>query len=271
MGAMTMADACRLERTAEGVYERDLTRDWWAQGAIHGGYIIALAISAVEDEFRGSGMTLQQLSIHYLRPFLDGPLRVEITVEKRGRRLAAASIRMFSVGKLSGLGVASVAHRRDAGEVALVSAPQVKPYDPKANSLDTRNLTPIHKRVWLQPRIDDGCGPHVSRVGGWVALRSGEVVDHRWIAVLVDLWAPAVYQAWTPRHAVTTVDLTYHVRHELPHDVLGRGSPVLVVLTNRVSAGGFVDEDVEVWSAEGVLLAQSRQMRFVNDLPQQPD
>lgn len=266
---MIMADACHLKRTAEGVYERDLTRDWWAQGAIHGGYILALAISAVEEEFCSNGMTLQQLSIHYLRPFLTGPLRAEVTVEKRGRRLAAASIRMFSAGKLSGVGVASVAHRRDTAEVALVSVPQVNPFEPENNSLETRDLTPIHKRVWLQPRIKDGCGPHVSRVGGWVALRSGEVVDHRWIAVLVDLWAPAVYQAWTPRHSVTTVDLTYHVRHQLPHDVLGPGGPVLVVLTNRVSAGGFVDEDVEVWSAGGVLLAQSRQMRFVNDLPQQ--
>ena len=261
-----MVDESQLDRTSAGVYEREVGRGWLAQGVVHGGYVLALAISAVETEFAQSEMVLQQLTLHYLRPIVDGRLRVEVTVERRGRRMANVSIRLFSAERLSALGVASVAQRRSTGEVALVAAPQVKPYAPDENSAHTRAPTPIHERLWIQPRIKDGDGLHVSRVGGWVVQRTAEPIDHKWVAVLVDLWAPAVYQAWTPRHVVSTVDLTYHVRHELPHQDVPAGSPLLVVLTNRVSAGGFVDEDVEVWSCAGVLLAQSRQMRFVNDL-----
>ncbi|MCV7163029.1 thioesterase family protein [Mycobacterium stomatepiae] len=263
---MSMVDECQLERTCAGVYEREVGRGWLAQGSVHGGYVLALAISAVETEFAGSEMMLQQLTLHYLRPIVDGRLRVEVTVERQGRRMANVSVRLFSAERLSGLGVASVAQRRKTGEVALVDAPLVKPYDPNENSAHTRALTPIHERLWIQPRIKDGDGHRVSRVGGWVAPRTAEPIDHRWVAVLVDLWAPAVYRAWTPRHTVTTVDLTYHLRHELPDQDVPAGSPLLVVLTNRVSAGGFVDEDVEVWTCTGVLLAQSRQMRFVNDI-----
>jgi len=40
--------------------------------------------------------------------------------------------------------------------------------------------------------------------------------------------------------------------------------PVFVDLRTAGSIGGFVDEDVDIWSASGDLLAQSRQMRFVH-------
>jgi len=62
---------------------------------------------------------------------------------------------------------------------------------------------------------------------------------------------------------VPTVDLTIHFRTELP---LAHARPddwCLAVFRSRLAAGGFVEEDGEVWSHDGVLLAQSRQLAVI--------
>jgi hypothetical protein len=41
---------------------------------------------------------------------------------------------------------------------------------------------------------------------------------------------------------------------------------VLCLLRTSAAGHGFVDEDSEVWSADGTLLAQTRQMRVIQEL-----
>lgn len=257
---------CRLDRLSPGVYERVVSREWWAQGALHGGFVLALAMTAVQAELGDSGRSLHQVSLQYLRPFVDGPCRIEVEVERSGRRMANASLRLWSAGRLTGVGLAAVASRQPAGEVGLVSAPVVAPYDETANSHD-KPARAIQEKAWIQTRSIEGDDAAPSRVLAWVAPRTPEPIDHRWIAVVVDMLVPAVYRAWEVPRTSQTVDLTYHARAALPGEGLPPGSPILVALTNRIAAGGFVDEDVEVWTDRGVLLAQSRQMRLISDPP----
>ena len=56
-----------------------------------------------------------------------------------------------------------------------------------------------------------------------------------------------------------TVDLTVHFR--APEVVAAE--PVLAAFRSRFAHGGFFEEDGEVWSADGVLLAQSRQLALL--------
>ena len=61
----------------------------------------------------------------------------------------------------------------------------------------------------------------------------------------------------TGRWGITTVDLTVHVR-SLPPE--GYDDWCFVRFRSVVSADGFCEEDGEVWSRDGQLLAQSRQL-----------
>jgi hypothetical protein len=255
---------CRLERVGDGLYERDTGRIWWGHAAQHGGYVLGLAMTALDLELGGDGMSIQHVSMQYLRPFVDGPFRCQVTVERQGRTMANCLVHMWSGGKLAGLVLASMARRRPVGELVSAQMPDVAPYDPDEVPHEFGFGLPVHERVWFQPRIEeiDGVGPGV--VGGWIVPRTPEIVDHRWGVLLADLWTPAIYHMWPVGHVAQTADLTYHARVELPAEELPPGSPLLVVLTTRTSQGGFVDEDAEIWSPSGRLLALGRQARFVH-------
>ena len=60
-----------------------------------------------------------------------------------------------------------------------------------------------------------------------------------------------------------TVDLTIHFRSKLPLPDAHPDDYVLATFRTGVAAEGFLEEDGEVWSKDGVLLAQSRQLAAV--------
>jgi len=59
---------------------------------------------------------------------------------------------------------------------------------------------------------------------------------------------------------VPTVDLTVHVRATLPTPHVGPADHVLMIFRTREVRDGFLEEDGEIWSRDGVLLAQCRQL-----------
>jgi acyl-CoA thioesterase len=90
------------------------------------------------------------------------------------------------------------------------------------------------------------------------------VLDQTLLVAVTDAWMPPVFSRLPERTPVPTVDLTVHVRAAL--------APVeadwlLVVFRSRLGAAGFVDEDGEVWSRDGRLLAQSRQLAMLLAAP----
>ena len=75
--------------------------------------------------------------------------------------------------------------------------------------------------------------------------------------LFADCWPPAIFV----RHGfglAPTIELTVHFRRS------PRGGWHWCQFRTRVLAGGYVEEDGEVWAEDGSLVAQSRQLsRFV--------
>lgn len=81
-----------------------------------------------------------------------------------------------------------------------------------------------------------------------------------------DAWPPAVFVSDAlPRVAggVPTLDLTVHVRTPLPVPDMRPDDPVLVVFKTREVSQGLLEEDGEIWSPGGRLLAHSRQLAML--------
>jgi acyl-CoA thioesterase len=99
-------------------------------------------------------------------------------------------------------------------------------------------------------------GADRGEAGGWLGLRERRPLDAPAIAMLADAWFPAPWPRLAELAPAPTIDLTVHFMAPLPLDdtlLLGRFSSKLV-------RDGFFDEDGELWTPDGTLVAQSRQL-----------
>ena len=256
---------CTLRQEADGVFGRICDKTWWGHGALFGGYVQALALVAMSRALRNTEQLPQSMTMHFVRPFLDGPFRAETNVERAGRNMSNVSARLYSGGKLAGLALTSFGTWREFNEFRALQPPEVAPIAHDEDHIVTPLGVPTHEYFDMYPRIGTFArGGGEAHVGGWVVQRDLGPFDYLLIPVVADLWIPAAYHRWTEPSPAVSVDITTHFRSPLPRNDVGPTSAAFVDLRTAGSIGGFVDEDVDIWSASGVLLAQSRQMRFVH-------
>ncbi len=260
-------DACRSVRVADGVYERNLDESYWGHEAQFGGFAHALVVAAMKEDIADPGFAPVSMSMHFIRPFLTGLFRCEIAVVRRGRNMANLRADVYSSGKLAGQAIATFGRRRAVGsflaaepppELAFAVGADEAPHDPGMG-------IPTHRHFDFWPRVGSSIEHRAdgNRVGGWVRMRDEPVLDELTLVMINDLWVPAAYHLWQVGHVAVSADITTQFRGVLPA-ALSPGEPVFVQLRTAASAGGFVDEDTEVWTAAGELLCQGRQMRFVH-------
>jgi hypothetical protein len=80
------------------------------------------------------------------------------------------------------------------------------------------------------------------------------------VAALMDAWAPAVFTRASGPFLAPTIDLTIHFRAPTPIAGTKGDDFYLSAFRSTVANDGFFEEDGELWSPHGELLAQSRQL-----------
>jgi acyl-CoA thioesterase len=85
---------------------------------------------------------------------------------------------------------------------------------------------------------------------------------------MADAWVPPIFcLPDPPPTTVPTLELTVHFRD---HERLAAMAPddwCLAVFRSETAREGFVDESGSIWSADGHLLAQARQLAVLVPLP----
>jgi acyl-CoA thioesterase len=253
-----------LAGTAPGVYEGTADRTWWGHDALFGGYAQALVLAAMRRSVDDAAKAPKSMTMHFLRPFLDGPQRIEVGLEREGRNMANVTARAWSGGKLAGLALANFGTNRRSPSFVAARMPDVAPLGAEEAPVDPAAGIPTHELFDFFPRMGGlRFSSGVSEVGGWVRPRFPAPADEYLCTVLADLWLPAAYHRWEVGAVAVSADITMHFRASLPAGV-APGSPLFVVLRAAKSGDGWADEDGEIWTADGELLAQSRQVRFVH-------
>ena len=261
-------EACRSEPVGNGVYERTLDEHFWGHDAQFGGYAHALVVAAMTAEIDDIDLAPMSMSMHFMRPFVAGEFRCAVTLVRRGRTMANVHASVWSAGKLAAQAIATFARRRAVGAfVAAVPPPELaSPVFASEASRDPQMGIPTHRLFEFWPRVGSSAERRAdqNRVGGWVRMRDEPVVDELTLVMINDIWVPVAYHLSAFGHVAVSADITTQFRASMPA-AIAPGEPVFVQLRTAVSAGGFVDEDTEVWSASGELLCQGRQMRYVHD------
>ena len=253
-----------VTRMGERRYTARLDHGWWVVRGPNGGYLAALILRAITTDVADPTRRPRSFTVHYLRPPRDGDVEVVVQPERVGRTTTVVTARMVQDGKLTAIAVAALGTDRPGPEFAHLVPPEVPA--PTGIAMPPRSPVEIPMRERYEMRIALGRSPWEvapaaeALTGGWIRLADPEPLDSHVIAALTDAWFPALFTVTRERVQVPTVDLTIHFRDEPArvHDWC------LARFVSRHASHGFVEEDGEIWSRDGRLLAQSRQLALMS-------
>lgn len=250
-----------VEAVGDGRHRGRIDRGWWIERGPNGGYVAALVLRAVTAEVGDLARHPRSLTVHYLRPPAEGAVDVDVVVERRGRSLSSVTARLSQDGVLCAVAVAALSVDRAGVVVRDESMPDVPPPEAIAPPPADRPTIPLTARYDMRWAIGDPpfTGSTEARAGGWLRLAEPEVVDAHVLVAMADAWVPPIFSKVAEPLAVPTVDLTVHLLDE-PHPA---EEWVLVEFTTRWAGAGFLEEDGRLWSRDGRLLAQARQLAAV--------
>ena len=251
-----------------GAYGVRVDRGWWVVRGPNGGYIAALLVRALEHAVADPARSLRSLTVHYLRPPAEGEARVETVLERTGRTVTTASARLLQGGKLQALALAAFARGSASPELHHALPPEVAP--PEACPPRDEPGIPIHERFEqrfaIGPLPRSGPRAREARTGGWLRLVEPRPLDAALLVAYTDAWPPSIFatdEIPLAAGGAPTVDLTVHIRAPLPAPGVGPEDPVLVSFRTREISQGLLEEDGEIWSRDGRLLAHSRQLALL--------
>lgn len=256
-----------VTRRGPGVYDIDLSAGWTIIGAVNGGYLLAVLGRALADTLpHGDPFTI---SAHYLTASQPGPAVVRTDVVRTGRTLSTGQASLFQYDD-SGREIERIRVLASYGDLdtlpddvrTTATPPSIPPMEQCFGPQDAPGPVPggsaIADRLFL--KLDPatlgwalGAPSGKGEMRSWFGLADGRDADPFSLLLAVDALPPTAFEmgfkGWVP-----TVELTVHVRcRPVP-------GPLRVAITTRNLAGGFLEEDAEVWDSADRLVAQSRQL-----------
>jgi acyl-CoA thioesterase len=252
-----------VKRLAEGRFGAVIQENWWVGRGPNGGYIAAIlinALAAVETE-----RPVRSLSVHFLRPPAAGPAEIAVTVERRGRAASFLSARLEQQGKVCVSALAAFSDPWEGPSYQAAEMPVVRPPEELPRRVPGEEA-PIFFRNY-ETAVAIGAAPFGSAeepvTGGWIRSREPRQLDAPLAAAILDAWIPTAFMVLDRPHPAPTLDLTIHFRTPLPPSGSEPGDWYLSVFRSGLARDGFFDEDGELWSADGRLLAQCRQLALL--------
>jgi acyl-CoA thioesterase len=253
-------------RYQAGRYRATIDRGWWIERGPNGGYLAAIVLRAVLAEVDDPERRLRTCTLHYLRPPVEGPCEVHVTVERAGRGLSTVSARLRQADRDCIIALVAVGADRPGPTVHDHPAPPAPDPEMLAGREDGGGPD-IPMRVRYDTRPALGAPPFTQSdralTGGWIRSAEDDPVDDVLVAAITDAWIPAIFSRLDDRLGVPTVELTIHFRNRPP---LAPGWCLVQFETLEV-VDGYLEESGAVWSRDGLLLAECRQLAVVVGQP----
>lgn len=265
MSAFETATAVR--RTGPSSFVADVNPSWHVRRGANGGVVAAVLLRALLATVDDPDRVPRSLTIHYAGPFDEGPTGIDAEVVRSGRSLTTARADAVREGKPVASALAAFSPAWPTVELDDITMPVVPPPE------DVAPLVPFEGGPSFGQQFDYRlaagglpltAGEH-AEAAVWIALRDPAPLDYPLLAALTDAYFPVIFITQATPVVCPTVDLTIHFRTTLAADLLDTG-PWLGVFRTRLAREGFIEEDGEIWTRDGVLLAQSRQLALAMPL-----
>ncbi|WP_420035652.1 thioesterase family protein [Streptomyces sp. cg28] len=263
----------RRDPAVPGVYDIELSAGWTIINAVNGGYLLAVLGRTLADTLPHADPFT--ISAHYLTASVAGPAVIRTDVVRTGRTLSTGQASLFQYTE-DGTEVERIRVLASYGDLDALpddvrtsaKPPAMPPVEQCFGAADAPSDGPrIPGSSAITDRLDVKLDPATlgwalgapsgkGEMRAWFGLADGRDADPLSLLLTVDALPPTAFEmglkGWVP-----TVELTAHIRcRPAP-------GPLRVSITTRNLAGGFLEEDAEVWDTQDRLVAQSRQLARV--------
>ena len=247
----------------DGTYSARIDGGWWIQRGPNGGYVAAVLVQALTAEVDDPGRPLRSLTVHYLAPAGEGAVGIAVRTERTGRTVKHLSARLLQGERLLATAHASFAVLDPAGpafsDTTFPGYPQPSELGGPSAPFGSVPMRDRYDYLHVVGAPWDGPSSQ-AETGGWIRLREPRSYDAALVVALADAWYPAIFTRLPEPMGVPTIDLTVHIRCV---QALRRMQPadwMAVRFRTTVASEGFLEEDGELWTADGTLVAHSRQL-----------
>lgn len=263
-------DDIAMEPAGSGAYQGRMSRRWWIYAGPNGGYVAAMILRGLGLEVGDPSRTPRSLTVHYTERPIEGAVTLHARVERAGAKMTTVSGRLVQDDRTVAVALAAFSADRHGFEYAAALMPDVAaPEDCPAGDASSDAMPPMMAQLdmrWaLGPPPFRGDRSGTATAGCWIRPASGRRADAAFVTLLSDAVTPAIFSVAGPAEgltAVPTVELTVHFRNHVPTGA-APDAFYLAAFRSRTAAGGFVEEDGEIWTRDGLLIAQSRQLALL--------
>ncbi|WP_171166399.1 thioesterase family protein [Streptomyces sp. I05A-00742] len=252
------------------VHDAHIHEGWTLLGAANGGYLLAITARALADTLPHSDPFT--VTAHYLSVTRPGPAVIRSSTVHRRRSLSTGQASLFQTAE-DGTEVERLRVLATYGDLDALSddvrttakPPGIPPREHCFAAGDGEGFGAAEIVARLDMRLDPATAGWVTggpagrgEMRGWFDFADGRDPDPFSLLLAADALPPTTFDlgmvGWVP-----TVELTVHVRRR------PAPGPLRVAVVTRNLAGGFLEEDAEIWDSEDRLVAQSRQLaRLLN-------
>jgi acyl-CoA thioesterase len=257
-------DDTALVPVAPGRFSGSVSERFWVQSGPNGGYLAAIALRGATSAIPEPTRAPRSLHVRYLAAPKAGAFELASEVIRRGRSMTTVAVRMAQDGR-------DFLHASACFSEAFSSISFQDCAMPEALPLDRSHA--VEKRIAMNHQFDmwraiGGVerGSPRALSGGWIRFADPRPVDALALAALWDAWPPAVFaRAFEHRFrgAVPTVEVSVYFRRRVPLPHATPGDYVLLEVESTMADEGVTEESAEIWSQDGLLLAQSRQLALL--------
>jgi len=245
-------------------FRAQMSPDHWVVNGPNGGYLAAVLTHGVDRCLGDPGRQMRSLTVHYLRPPSAGDALVGVEVVRSGRSVAFCRVRLVQNGDVKllatgawGTGRGGLEH--DRWSMPIVDGPPET--CPTIDEVRQADPLPLHGQWDLRAARGRMFGGSSSaELAWWIRPRTPRLLDAPLVAAMTDAMPPPIFAVSTEAMAVPTLDLTVHIRAQLDQIGWQPGDWILARFVSRSASGGFIEEDGELWTADGTLVAHSRQL-----------
>jgi acyl-CoA thioesterase len=258
-----------VRNLGDGRFEAEMSEHWWVERGPNGGYVAAVVLRAIQAA-AAIKRPPRSLTVQFPRAPVAGSVEITVKTEREGGTVTFLSARMEQQGKLQATALAVLADDLDASGFAELQMPAVDPptelYSP--DPAQVSGMPTMFQNYDVRPALGDeafsGGAPYS---GLWIRAREPRLLDAPLAAAMLDAWFPAPFIRLERPVPAPTIDYTVHFRSPLPPPDATADDPYLAVFKTGLARHGFFEEDGELWSADGVLLAHSRQLALLLERP----